>query len=205
MMPAVLETLPEAASIAVRIREGDPAAERALVERFSRGVRAILRNAARNPALVDDLHQETLRTALERIRAGALRDPSQLAGFLASLARNIATEHFRRLKRSDPRSEAVLERMESSAPGAAERLELHQQALHVRRVMAELSTDRDRELLRRFYLGDEDKDRICADLGLNSLQFNRVLHRARERFRELWTRDSDLSSADGDSSASGGT
>jgi hypothetical protein len=32
----------------------------------------------------------------------------------------------------------------------------------------------------------EDKDRICDDLGLTRLQFNRVLHRARERFREAW-------------------
>jgi RNA polymerase sigma-70 factor (ECF subfamily) len=54
--------------------------------------------------------------------------------------------------------------------------------------MAELPSARDRQLLYRFYLGEEDKERICVDLKLTSLQFNRVLHRARERFRELYQR-----------------
>jgi RNA polymerase sigma-70 factor (ECF subfamily) len=43
-------------------------------------------------------------------------------------------------------------------------------------------------VLFRFYVVEDDKDRICADLGLTSLHFNRVLHRARERYRELYER-----------------
>ena len=56
----------------------------------------------------------------------------------------------------------------------------------MRQVLDELPVERDRQLLRQFYLRQESKERICADHGLTSLQFNRVLHRARERFRELW-------------------
>ena len=36
-------------------------------------------------------------------------------------------------------------------------------------------------------IAEEDKDRISADYGLSSLQFNRVLHRARQRYKELLT------------------
>ena len=54
--------------------------------------------------------------------------------------------------------------------------------------MAELGSARDRQAPLRFYLEEEDKERICQDLRLTSLQFNRVLHRARERFRELYER-----------------
>ncbi|HSS75550.1 MAG TPA: hypothetical protein VLV54_02295, partial [Thermoanaerobaculia bacterium] len=43
-----------------------------------------------------------------------------------------------------------------------------------------------REILLRFYIAEEDKDRIAADHGLSSLQFNRVLHRARQRYKELF-------------------
>lgn len=175
-----------AATLAQRIRDGDRSAESELVQTFSRGIRVVLRHIAREPALVEDLHQDTFRIALERIRAGALRDASQLGGFLAGLARNLAIEHFRKARRSVPEDEAGLDRLESPAPSPTERLEREQDALRVARTLEALPTERDRAVLRRFYLGQEDKDVLCAELGVDRLQFNRIVHRARERFRELW-------------------
>jgi RNA polymerase sigma-70 factor (ECF subfamily) len=177
-----------AATLAQRIRDGDRSAESELVQTFSRGIRVILRHIAREPALVEDLHQDTFRIALERIRAGALRDASQLGGFLAGLARNLAIEHFRKARRSVPEDDAGLDRLESSAPSPTDRLEREQDARRVERTLEALPTERDRAVLRRFYLGQEDKDVLCAELGVDRLQFNRILHRARERFRELWDR-----------------
>ncbi len=55
----------------------------------------------------------------------------------------------------------------------------------VRQVIGELKTERDRQLLLRFYLAEDDKEQICSDLGLSSLHFNRVLFRARQRFKVL--------------------
>jgi RNA polymerase sigma-70 factor, ECF subfamily len=183
-----VESTPQTSvSLVERIRAGEALAESELVNRFSRGVRAILRAAAREPALVDDLHQDTMRILLERIRAGAVRDPAQLAGFVASLARNLATEHFRQVRRSEPSDEAILGQLADSAPTPHELAVRAEQAALVRRILEELPTDRDRDVLRRFYLGQESKERICVDHSLSSLQFNRVLHRARDRFRELWT------------------
>ena len=43
---------------------------------------------------------------------------------------------------------------------------------------------RDREILRRFYVEEEDKDSICKDLKIDGTHFNRVLFRAKARFRE---------------------
>ena len=56
----------------------------------------------------------------------------------------------------------------------------------VRRLIGELPTDRDRQVLYRFYIAEDDKAAICQDLELSSLHFNRVLHRARQRYRELY-------------------
>lgn len=179
-------------SLVERIRAGDALAESELVHRFSRGIRAILRCAGREPALVEDLYQETMRILLERIRAGGVRDPTQLAGFVASLARNLATEHFRHVRRTERGGEAILERLADPSPSAHEVAERAEQAALVRQILEELPMERDRDVLRRFYLGQESKDRICADRGLSSLQFNRVLHRARDRFRELWAHSAAL-------------
>jgi hypothetical protein len=44
---------------------------------------------------------------------------------------------------------------------------------------------RDREVLVRFYLDDQDREKICRELGLSEEHFNRVIFRARNRFREL--------------------
>ncbi|HET9157713.1 MAG TPA: sigma-70 family RNA polymerase sigma factor, partial [Myxococcaceae bacterium] len=183
----VPDPAPAPETVAARIRAGDRSAESELFETFSRGVRVILRHVARDPPLVDDLHQETFRLGIERIRSGGLRDESQPGPFLAGLARNLAIEHFRKARRSVPEDEAGLERTPSLAPSAPEQLEREDDARRVARVLEALPTERDRAVLRRFYLGQEDKDVLCEELGVDRLQFNRILHRARERFRALWT------------------
>jgi len=173
-------------SLPDRIRDGDAGAERQLIERFSRGVKVILRNAGADASAVDDLHQETFRIALEKIRSGELRCAAGLNGFIASLARNLVTAHFGRGTRATTNDPAALEAIQSPEPSALDRIVAGEQAWCVRQVLEELSTDRDREILRRFYLSSEAKEKICADWGLSSLQFNRVLYRARERYRELY-------------------
>jgi hypothetical protein len=56
----------------------------------------------------------------------------------------------------------------------------------VRQTLAELKNNRDREVIFRYYIAEEDKARICADLGLNSQQFNSVIFRALRRYKELY-------------------
>ena len=52
-------------------------------------------------------------------------------------------------------------------------------------VIREMSSQRDRAILVRFYLDEEDKETLCRDLGLSPLQFDKILHRARGRLRKL--------------------
>jgi RNA polymerase sigma-70 factor (ECF subfamily) len=175
--------------LVARIRNGERAAEDELVARYSRGVTMILRRAASVPAAVDDLYQEVFLRAVEKIRGGEVRDPERLSGFICGLARNLAIDYFRRDAPAGRVDDADAgDSVPDRAPGPLERVLRIEDQRCVRQVMAELPSARDRQLLYRFYLGEEDKERICADLKLTSLQFNRVLHRARERFRELYER-----------------
>jgi RNA polymerase sigma-70 factor (ECF subfamily) len=175
--------------LVARIRKGERAAEEELVARYSRGVSMILRRAASVPAVVDDLYQEVFLRAVQKIRGGEVRDPEKLSGFICGLARNLAIDYFRRNVPAGRLAEADAgDSVPDRAPGPLERVLRIEDQRCVRQVMAELPSARDRQLLYRFYLGEEDKERICLDLKLTSLQFNRVLHRARERFRELYQR-----------------
>lgn len=172
-----------------RIRAGDRQAEAELVERYSRGVMIIIRREVHETVAVEDLHQEGFRIVLEKIRRGDVREPEKLSGFVCGVARNLVIDHFRRAARQE--NNAEIEEAVSiphPAPDQLQELLRKEKADLVRQVLKEMSNERDIQALYRFYIADDDKEQICADLGLTSLHFNRVLHRARERFRELYER-----------------
>jgi RNA polymerase sigma-70 factor, ECF subfamily len=172
-----------------RIREGDRQAEAELVERYSLGVMIIIRRVVRDTMAAEDIHQEGFRIVLEKIRRGDVREPERLSGFVCGVARNLVIDHFRRAARQENKAE--IEEAVSiphPAPDQLQELLRKEKADLVRQVLKEMSNERDIQALYRFYIADDDKEQICADLGLTSLHFNRVLHRARERFRELYER-----------------
>jgi RNA polymerase sigma-70 factor (ECF subfamily) len=177
----------EAAALVAQMRAGDSRAEDEFVRRYTHGVTVILKRQCGSDPFVEDLRQETFRIALAKIRLGEVVDPGRLSGFVASLARNLAIDHYRRVKRHAiaPDSEAARRLAPVETPGALDRLLAEERAALVRRALSRLTTERDREILRRFYVAGDDKDDLCRELGLSSAHFNRVLYRARERVREL--------------------
>lgn len=185
----------DAAALVHRIQRGDPEAEAEFVARYRRGVMVIVAKAGRGRVPVEDLCQDVLAIAIEKVRARAIRDPGRLSGFVAGLARIMVMDYIRK-EQSRGAIEARMPPAPSMrAPDALKTLLQQEQAAMVRSVLDELESDRDREILFRFYLAEDDKERICRDLGLTAIHFNRVLFRARERFRELyrkWTADSGL-------------
>lgn len=175
-----------AAELVERIRAGDSRAEARLVEVFSRPILILLERHTSGRPEAQDLYQDTFRLALDKLRRGELREPERLAGFLASLARNLAIEFYRGVARR--RTEADGDALEA-VPSArlsqlGEMLDAEKKRV-VLQLLSELRVDRDREILFRFYLAEEDKDVIARDFGIDSLQFNRVLHRARQRYKEI--------------------
>ena len=172
-----------------RIRSGDGAAESELVRHFWRGVETIVRRASGDQSNTEDLCQDTFRVALEKIRRGDIREPQKLPGFIASLARNLVTEHFRRHPSDRAAADGGREPVDSN-PSPLDSLLQREQAAIVRKVLEEMDTERDRQILFRYYVAEEEKERICAELGLTAVHFNRVLFRARERYRALYTRSS---------------
>jgi RNA polymerase sigma-70 factor (ECF subfamily) len=184
--PQTSDSEPDAsAALVKRIIAGDPTAEEELARRYTRGIRMLLRRIT-NDRSADDLHQDTFRRALEKIRRGELREPGKLSAFMCGLARNLAIDSLRQSMRAEQLQPP--QPVPTPDADALEQLLREERARAVRQVLSEMPVARDREILRRFYIAEEDKEQICADLGLSALHFNRVLHRARERFRELFDR-----------------
>jgi RNA polymerase sigma-70 factor, ECF subfamily len=140
----------------------------------------------REPSLADDLCQEALLIVLTRLRETGLNEPAKLAAFLhqtaINLARGEARKHFR--CNTNPDQESIA-RQATAEPLMDERLEQSQVAAMIDPLLDVLGQPRDRELLRRHYLGGEPKTTLCEALSVTPAHFDRILHRARLRFRQL--------------------
>jgi RNA polymerase sigma-70 factor (ECF subfamily) len=101
----------------------------------------------------------------------------------------VALNHLRNHRRKDRTAVSSGDGLEE-LPGTEddpewERVGRPQWAATARRMLGEMPAERDRDLLVRFYLNDEAKEQICQELKLSQEHFNRVIFRARNRFREL--------------------
>jgi RNA polymerase sigma-70 factor (ECF subfamily) len=177
-----------AAQIVRRIQAGETQAEADLVARYGRGVRFLLLQLTGDPTRTDDLYQETFRLVLEKVRHGDLREPEKLPGFLRQLAKNLFLGEIRKATRRSTDDLDEIEPPTDPAPSPLAHLLRAEDARLARELLRELEPARDREILFRFYLASEPKERICASLGLGSQQFNLILHRARQRFKALLER-----------------
>ena len=175
-----------ATELANRIRRGEKLAEHDFIQRYSKGLFSFLRRKTGDDDLADDLHQDTFRIVLERLRTSGLENPAQLGGFIHATAKNLVIAYFRKQARRKTEPDyATVERTSHEGISQADATQREEQAKMVRSLLTELRSERDRELLMRFYLCEEDKQSICDALELSDKHFNRVIFRARERFREL--------------------
>lgn len=184
---SALEASDSMASLADRIRAGDATAEAELVQRFGRGLRIFLRQQTRDPELADDLYQSTFYVVLERLRTRELQDPTSLGAFIRGTARNLfrneARKRARRRTDGDERLDELVDWAQAGSP--LDRLLRSEKAALVRRLLIEIRNPRDREVLVRVYLAEDDMDEISQDLDLELEHFYRVLWRARQRLKQL--------------------
>ena len=172
-----------------RIRAGEQSAETSLVERYSQGLLFMLRRRTKNFQLSDDLHQETFMIVLAKIKEGKVNEPARLGGYIHRVAVNLViADHRKATARSKRRDGAELDRIEDPGVSQLEGVCIEEEAKLVRRVIGELRNERDREILLRFYVAEQEKEHIMMELGLSTLHFNRVLYRARQRFAEQWSK-----------------
>lgn len=162
----------------------------AVLQDLRDGLFYLLRRQINDRALAEDLCNEAFRIVLERVQHQPLADPTKLAAFLAQTARNLLTAEQRKAirRRTDTGAQAAIDEYPDAAADADEALHLQACRRAIHEVLRKMRHIRDRELLVRYYLHNEDKETICRHFGLTEDHFNRVLFRARERFRGLLER-----------------
>jgi RNA polymerase sigma-70 factor (ECF subfamily) len=162
-----------------RIRSGETHGTEELYQLFSQGLRLYIHNQLGTADLEENVRDILLAVVLA-IRRGEVR-AERLMGFVRTIVRKHVAAHIDRgvRQRSDPAPEPLsTDRPTEEATVFRERAEL------IERVLTQLSA-RDREILMRFYLWEQDVDRICSEMSLTETQFRLLKSRAKARFGEL--------------------
>lgn len=184
-------------SLVNRIIHGDAAAEAELVAIFKDRVLHIVRRIANNASIVDDLSQDTFLLVIKKIRKGDLQQPESLGYFVAGVARNHAIEQMRVIRKRANEDLERAEQVRDQSPSPLDQIQTSELYAEIREVIDEL-IPRDRLLLLRYHINEEPKEVIRIDLDLTREQFDRVVYRARQRFKALYLKRKGLSEKDGD-------
>ncbi|MDA0977384.1 MAG: sigma-70 family RNA polymerase sigma factor [Proteobacteria bacterium] len=130
-----------------RIRAGDRDAERELVDTYYRGILMILRQRTRDMARAEDLAQETIMTVLTRLRTEGIDHPQYLRRYIQQTAKFLFIGWTRKAANSLDHVEYA-DDLSTDMPGLDETIAISRTRTAVRRLIKELRTERDREILR---------------------------------------------------------
>lgn len=156
----------------------------ALITRDYLGLRLLIFRRTRDIQVASDLLNDAICTAWEKWRAGQIARPEQIVAYIFQVAMNLLRNH-RRAVAERPDRRAASEALDKVSV-ASNDVEIEARiAAKVLAIIRSMDSRRDRTVLVRFYLNEEDKETICRDLQLTPAQFAKVLHRARQRLREL--------------------
>ncbi len=186
LSPATDPAYETPAALATAISRGDRQAEAALYARYYRTTLYILERKTGDPELAQDLCQDAFCITLERLRSQPLSEPEKLLAFLHSTAVNL---YIADVRKSDRRKtfadQALLEGVADGSQNQYRALLRERSGEAVRRLIEALDNTRDKLLLYQYYIEEKDKAQVCAELGLTHRHFDKVLFRAKQRFKEL--------------------
>ncbi len=175
-----------ATNLVEQIQLGNKAAEQELVRRYQKGLEVVLFQRTSDRFMLEDVIQDTWVIVITKVRNEELRDPSRLAAFIIQVAKNQLIMKFRKHRKNEEPLDDVKHEPLSTILTPEQESQNAQLGETINIVFSELKQPRDQEILRKFYLSGEPKSALCREYGLTPSHFDRVLFRARKRFKELW-------------------
>jgi RNA polymerase sigma-70 factor (ECF subfamily) len=168
-----------------QIKAGNDDGMEQLYKLFSRGIRYYLCRQLGPQELEDKVH-DTFLIVVNAIRRGDLREPERLMGFVRTVVRRQVAAYIEHAVHTR-REQAELE----SGITVADRTQNPEQEAIVRK-KAELMksalgalSQRDRDILVRFYLKEQPQEQICREMSLTETQFRLLKSRAKAKFGEI--------------------
>lgn len=167
-----------------RIQRNESDALEELYRLFSRGIRFYFCRQLGRQELEDKVH-DTFLIVVQTIQRGELREPSRLMGFVRTIVRRQVAAF---IERTTTRRREELD-VDGGVRLAAPQMTPEQEVIDRQNsgIMEEIlreSSRRDREILTRFYLLEQEPEQICREMEINQTQFRLLKSRAKARFAE---------------------
>jgi RNA polymerase sigma-70 factor (ECF subfamily) len=167
------------------IRRDEPEGMEELYRVFSRGVRFYLCRQL-GPQDLDDKVHDTFLIVVQAIKKGELREPERLMGFVRTVVRRQVAaqiDHAVQVRREQAEFDNGMP--VSDHRQTPEEAAIFKQHASVAETVLRSISERDREILTRFYLMEQTQEEICEEMNLSETQFRLLKSRAKARFGEL--------------------
>ena len=167
-----------------RLSDGDSATENHFVSYFSGLLEVKLRRRLQSAQEVEDLRQEVFLRVLHNLRNGdGVKQPERFGAYVAAVCSHVLLEHFRQQLKTIQWDGTGVE--PGNRAHSAEQLLLKQETqLQVHRMIGGLSS-KEQSILRAVFYEERDKDSVCLEYGVTRDYLRVLLHRAKNRLRQL--------------------
>lgn len=166
-----------------RLRDGDPATETHFVAYFRQLLRIKLRARYLSSDVIEDLQQETFIRVFRALRAeGGIRQPERIGAFVNSVCNFVLQEHYRAQGKKNQ-----LQEEDADPPDKIlnlEKLAIAEEVNERVRDAVKSLSPRERDLIRKIFFLEMEKEEVCAELGVTRDYLRVLLHRAIEHLRD---------------------
>jgi RNA polymerase sigma factor (sigma-70 family) len=171
--------------LVAHIEAGEETGMEQLYKIFGRGIRYYLCRQLGPQELEDRVH-DTFLIVVNAIRRGDIREPERLMGFVRTVVRRQVAAHieqavYNRHEQTDLETGGIVTDRKQNPEQEAiirQRADLMQDALSA-------LSEKDREILVRFYLKEQTEEQICRAMDLSETQFRLLKSRAKAKFGEI--------------------
>jgi RNA polymerase sigma-70 factor, ECF subfamily len=174
--------------LVARIQQGDSSALAELYQVFGRGIRFYMYRQL-GPQDLDDRVHDAFLVVLQAIQRGDLREPARLMGFVRTIVRRQVATRIDQIVQ-DRKEQVTLDQgpiLTDRTYTPEEKAMSAEQAQMMAKILGGMS-QRDREILTRFYLREQSQEQICQEMNLTDTQYRLLKSRAKARFGELGRR-----------------
>lgn len=170
-----------------RLGARDPATEAHFVAYFSERLKVTLRARGVDSNTIDDVRQETFCRVWVAIQSGGVHNPKGFGSYVYSVCKNVLSEKrrddFRNQHEPIDSTDVPNDRL-----SLEELMQQEQDGRQVQQILAKLP-ERDRHLLLARFFEEKENDDVCAQFGVNRDYLRVLLHRALEKFGELYGKE----------------
>ncbi len=168
-----------------RLRKGDFLVQEHFRKYFTALMNVKLRARLKSPEAIEDVQQETFVRFHAALHEGKIREPKSLGSYVNSMCNNVLKEVWRKDDPTISLDDDHAPELPAAPFDVTQIVADRETAQKVHKVIEQLP-ERDRRVLRAIFFEERDKDEVCRELGITRDNLRLLLHRAKQKFKDLY-------------------